>query len=301
MIQITHRSILDLAPQFSGILLDAYGVFFGGSGVGLLPGAKDAMQELVKQGKIVGILSNSSQPSQKEIEKLKKYELFENVHYHFLLTSGQLAKNMFYTNLLPFTTKTKKYWVFANGHPKFQGPSQLFEGTSFTETPHLEEADFIVPGVPHIEGLDVTDPDLFLPEIRKIMAHRLPLLCINPDRFAHEGSPPQLVVRQGSIAHLYEQLGGSVFMIGKPSLLAFRVALDAFSSFGIAQKNEIAMVGDTLETDIVGANRAEIPSILVTKTGIMADRIHKKGLKGTLEEFSKEFHPRFLIETLGVT
>lgn len=52
---ITH-----LAKLFDGILLDAYGVFWGGNACGLLPGSKEAMEALVSQGKIVGILSNST-------------------------------------------------------------------------------------------------------------------------------------------------------------------------------------------------------------------------------------------------
>lgn len=51
------------------------------------------------------------------------------------------------------------------------------------------------------------------------------MICINPDLFAHEGNPPKPVVRQGSIAAIYEELGGPVFYLGKPSDLIFAEAM----------------------------------------------------------------------------
>ena len=54
------------------------------------------------------------------------------------------------------------------------------------------------------------------------------MICPNPDRFAHEGKPPQAVVRQGSIAALYEELGGRVVYLGKPAALAYETAMHHF-------------------------------------------------------------------------
>ena len=84
-----YISLEDLASQYDAFFLDAYGVFWGSSEVGVLPGAAEAMAYLVSQGKIVVILSNSTQPASKEKEKLRKHNLFEDIHYHFLLTSGK--------------------------------------------------------------------------------------------------------------------------------------------------------------------------------------------------------------------
>ena len=45
-----------MKEPFKGVLLDAYGVFWGGNDIGVLPGAKEVMEKLVSDGKIVGIL-----------------------------------------------------------------------------------------------------------------------------------------------------------------------------------------------------------------------------------------------------
>lgn len=65
-----YPDLLSISDKYQGILLDAYGVFWGGNAFGLLPGAKEVMQQLVAKGKIVGILSNSTQLAAKEIDKL---------------------------------------------------------------------------------------------------------------------------------------------------------------------------------------------------------------------------------------
>lgn len=56
-----HSNLHSISHSYPAILLDAYGVFWGGNEVGLLPGSKEAMRSLVIQGKIVGILSNTTQ------------------------------------------------------------------------------------------------------------------------------------------------------------------------------------------------------------------------------------------------
>src|SRR5579864_7466208 len=67
--------ITSIADPFKGILLDAYGVFWGGNDWGVLPGAEKIMEKLVSSGKIIGILSNSTQLATKEVNKLHLHGL----------------------------------------------------------------------------------------------------------------------------------------------------------------------------------------------------------------------------------
>lgn len=281
--------------EFKGFLLDAYGVFWAGNDCGLLPGSKETMQQLVLSGKIVGILSNSTQMAHKEISKLHQHGLVQGEHYHFLITSGELARTLFLTEKLPF--KGNKFWVFGGVHPRFSSYTLLFEDTSYTETAHIDDADFIYLSVPHINGEDQTDPEVFREEIEKIKSKNLPMICANPDLFAHEGQPPRVVVRQGSIGKLYEEMGGEVFYIGKPYREAYSTAIDQFRKLGVTNINEILMVGDTPETDIRGARTMGMPTALVM-TGIMADRISQKGQETALEELLAENTPDYFIQRI---
>lgn len=294
-----HPSLLAISAPFKGVLLDAYGVFWGGNERGLLPGSQDAMENLFRAGKIVGILSNTTQLASKEIEKLQRHGLIQGKHFHFLITSGEVARYIFLKEKLPFETPRKTYWLFGGIHPKFFSHQAIFKETGYSEVFEIEQADFIYISIPHIKGEDQTDPEMFREEIKKIRSKNLPMICPNPDRFAHEGEPPKAVVRQGSIAQIYEEMGGNVFYIGKPHNKAYAAALERFNQHQLENPKEILMVGDTPETDIRGARRFGMCAALVTQTGIMADRISNKGLENALNELSAEDRPHYLIKRLG--
>ena len=123
-------NILQISKDFKGILLDAYGVFWGGNEAGLLPGSKGAMERLVANGKMVGILSNSTQLAEKEVNKLAQHGVLVDKHFHFLITSGELARRIFLNKELPFPTPHNKYWVFGQDHPRFSPHHALFQDTS---------------------------------------------------------------------------------------------------------------------------------------------------------------------------
>ncbi len=249
-------------------------VFFsGGNSFGLLPGSKEIMEKLVSTGKVVGILSNTTQLAAKEINKLKLHGLIQGKHFHFLITSGEVARHIFLNEKLPFVTSRNKFLLFGGVLPKFSSHEAIFQDTLYSETSDIDEADFIYISIPHINGEDQENPELFREEINKLRLKNLPMICPNPDHFAHEGKPPRAVVRQGSIAVMYEKMGGQVFYIGKPHNKAYNIAMNHFEHYNITKPQEILIVGDTPETDIRGARSFGMSSALVTQTGIMADRI----------------------------
>jgi HAD superfamily hydrolase (TIGR01459 family) len=263
----------DLIDRFHYFLLDAYGVFWGSSETGMLPGSKEMMKRLTTQGKRVGILSNSTQLASKEKDKLHKHGVEEGIHYHFLLTSGEATRELLLSGQLPFPTSRMGYHLFGLDHPRFSIQT-LFEGSGFKRKERTEEADFVYIPVPHFNGFDQTDPLLFLTHINEYAAKKVPFLCANPDHYAHEGSPKRLVVRQGMIAHLLQDRGAEVHFIGKPFPYVYQRALELFS----IEPQKVLMIGDTPETDIRGAKHAGIATALVTQTGIMRERIEENGL-----------------------
>lgn len=287
-----------LTTSYPGILLDAYGVFWGGNAFGLLPGAKDAMEKLVSSGKIVGILSNTTQLAEKEMQKLRSHGLVAGQHFHFLVTSGEVARALFLKEKLPFATPKKTFWLFGGQHPKYFSHEGVFQETKFKETQDLGEADFIYISIPHLNGEDQTDPELFREHLEKLKAFQLPMVCPNPDRFAQEGNPPQMVVRQGSIAEMYEKMGGKVFYIGKPHAPAYLLAMRHFEKHALSNPNEILMIGDTPETDVRGARAHGMPSALILKTGVMAERISQQGLEQAIEQLDPLDRPDYYIERL---
>lgn len=286
-----------VTQKFKGILLDAYGVFWGGNSVGLFPAAKEAMRGLVSNGKIVGILSNSTQLVSREIEKFKKHGLERGAHFHFMVTSGEIAKKVFLHSLLPFATPKKTYILLGKVHPRFMSHLAIFEGSEFKEVSNVEEADFFYISIPHIDGEDQIDLNVFKKDLPALVSFGLPIVCPNPDQFAHEGNPPRAVVRQGSIAKMCEELGGTVFYIGKPSSIAYEASIKQFADYGLTEVSKILMIGDTPETDIRGAHHVGMPAALITETGIMSERMIKQGFENAIQALPKSDFPDFFIRS----
>ncbi|MBS0652355.1 MAG: TIGR01459 family HAD-type hydrolase [Verrucomicrobia bacterium] len=295
-IEISPGITTPIADKFKGVLLDAYGVFWGGNDSGLLPGAAEIMEKLVGAGKIVGVLSNTTQMASKEISKLHKHGIVHGKHFHFFVSSGEVARDVFLNRKLPFETPRNRFYLFGGAHPRFSSHETIFQGSSYKETSNIDEADFLYLSIPHINGIDQTDPELFREEVHKIIGKKLPMVCSNPDRFAHEGNPPVAVVRQGSIAAIYEEIGGQVFYIGKPHPMAYTMALAHFHAHRIVDPAEILMVGDTPETDVRGARLTGMASALVIRTGIMADRIARHGLENCVKGLAPHDYPNYFIE-----
>lgn len=289
-----YPSLADIAGPYLAVCLDAYGVFWGGAS--LLPGAIDVMRHLVKSGKFVGILSNSTQLAEKETAKYLSHGMKKGEHYHFLLTSGEVTRQLALQEDLPFPAPRKSFYVVCRNHPASSPHQAIFRDTGYWETEKPEEADFLYVGIPHVNGEEQTDPAVFLDELRRLKPFNLPMLCANPDRFAPAGTPGRFVVTQGSLAELYRSLGGQVFYVGKPNLKVFEAALKQFPNLG---SKSVLMVGDTPETDVRGALAAGMVPVLLTETGTMAQRIREQGFEKAVEALPSTDLPRFYIKQLG--
>lgn len=288
----------DVSKDFKAFLLDANGVFWGDkgvNGVGLYPGSKELMENLMSKGKKVGILSNSTQLFSKQINKFKSLGIEQDKHFNFYLTSGDITRDIFLNKRLPFITKTNKYFLSGAPHPRYSSHLPIFDGTIYSETKDIDEADFIYVSIPNINGQDECNPEVFRSQLQKLIIKNKPMICPNPDKFVITGNPPKQVVRQGSIAKLYEEMNGEVFYIGKPKKIVYDYAMKKFNELEIYNSSEILMVGDNPETDISGANNFGISSALLTETGIMGDRIKLNGLDNSIKNLSKIESPTFLI------
>ena len=85
------------------------------------------------------------------------------------------------------------------------------------------------------------------------------MVCSNPDHVAPSGT--ELVIAPGTIAAMYEAMGGTVRYIGKPHAPIYGACLDALEGLELG---EIVAVGNSLEHDIKGANNIGIASCFLT-------------------------------------
>ena len=256
----------ETADQFDALIFDVYGVFWDGKSI--IPGTIEAMKRLKSEGKVVGILSNVTFLSDEVKGAYHNRGLLYGEHYDFFVTSGDVAREMVVQRQLNFPLKSNTYKGFPNGNPA------LFANTGLEETQDIEQADFVYIGVPtDNEGNRIAPDDISVFQDDLCLFHKLnkPLFCANPDQAAQYGD--RLVMTQGRIGSEYEKMGGKVQWCGKPYLDVFEYALRKLNQYQIREKRRIAMIGDTLETDILGARNAGIKSVLVTDTGALYSKL----------------------------
>lgn len=266
-------NILSLKDKFDVFVLDIYGVIWDGKAP--IKGMLEAMAALKQAGKTVILLSNSTHRQGKSDEINAKRGFIKGVHYDKVVTSGDLAYDTFSED-----TRRLKFYQFA------KRTEELFGNSPYIEVKKPEEADFVYAGVPQIfeDGIwkDFLTLEPFEGELKKIYKLGLPLICANPDMKAHEKQYDEAVVRQGSVARYFEELGGDVEYFGKPYPQIFDFALQGIN----VPDERILMVGDTLETDILGGNSYGLKTAL-TMTGIAKENMEAEGFS-SMEEYCRE-------------
>jgi ribonucleotide monophosphatase NagD (HAD superfamily) len=100
------------------------------------------------------------------------------------------------------------------------------------------------------------------------------MICANPDLVVHRG--PKLCYCAGALAKEYERLGGSAVYYGKPHLPIYDEVKRAIGQAADAAKSKKPKkplaVGDGLNTDLLGANRAGL-DVLFVADGVHGDEV----------------------------
>ena len=112
----------------------------------------------------------------------------------------------------------------------------------------------------------------------------LTFICANPDIVVERGN--KLIYCAGAIAELYRELGGDVIFYGKPHRPAYDRAIElaqAARGRPLFVERMIA-IGDSVRTDLAGANGAGIECLFVTR-GIHAQDF--AGV-GAIDEFTSK-------------
>jgi HAD superfamily hydrolase (TIGR01459 family) len=238
----------EIADRFDSVLLDQWGALHDGRNV--FPAARECVERLRAAGKRVLILSNSGKRADENIRRLAKLGLPRSA-YDALLTSGEAAwLGLRDRTKPPFSTLGRRCLLITRG-----------PDPSIVEGLHLEVvADVAAADVIFLAGVDDqrAEPETWRPLLADAAQRQLPMLCANPDltMFAASG----LVPAPGALGRLYESLGGQVHYIGKPHAPIFAAALRAL---GGPAADRVLVVGDSLDHDILGGNRAGMLTALI--------------------------------------
>jgi HAD superfamily hydrolase (TIGR01459 family) len=108
-------------------------------------------------------------------------------------------------------------------------------------------------------------PEHYREILADLKSRGLLMICANPDVIVPRGG--RLLHCAGGLARAYEAIGGEVVYYGKPHLPIYKVALEAAGS-----PKRPLVIGDGLETDISGANRAGIDALFIAR-GVHGEEI----------------------------
>ena len=139
------------------------------------------------------------------------------------------------------------------------GPARdrdVFETLKLIEVGTPEDADFLLNTGPD-DHLGPDDPTVYTPTLNAALAAGLPMLCANPDLEVMRAG--QRIICAGLLAQIYAAQGGAVIMRGKPDPAIYAPTL---ALLGTAKSRTLA-IGDSLRTDIAGAQAAGIDSCWV--------------------------------------
>lgn len=241
-----------IAGNYDALVSDVWGVVH--NGVAAFPGAADALANFRKTRGPVVLLTNAPRPWPVVAKQLMHFGVPGDA-YDAIVTSGDLTR-------AEITARAA-----AHGGPLpslYIGPDRdlgIFDHEHVHRT-DLEKAAVIICTGPYKD--DVETPEEYRGLLRQAAERKLPFICANPDLIVQRGD--RIIYCAGSLAQLYEQLGGEVWYAGKPHLPVYSQVDRAVAQAAgrTIPRTQMLMAGDGLKTDVLGANRAGLPVLLIT-------------------------------------
>ncbi len=248
-------SLDEIENRYQGFLFDAYGVLLDGSG--LIPGGAQVWHDLRKRGKSCWILTNGSSRTPEQATAAYR-SMGLDVNLDEVITSGSLLARYYEEQGL------RGQLTCVLGTASTFELVQKAGGIPCTALDHQDYSVVIVANQTEFPFLDTMDAVL-THVCRRVEAGRpCYLILTNPDLIfpKAEGS---YGFTAGSMALLLD--AGLKLRLGKDAPVFSRLGKPFAPIFAEAERRaghkNLLMIGDQLETDILGANNYGIDALLV--------------------------------------
>ena len=234
-----------LAASYDVVLCDVWGVLH--NGVQAWASAADALTRFRAGGGTVILVSNAPRPV-RDVETQLATIGVPPESFDGIITSGAVTRH-----------EIDRRGVRFIHHIGAHRDGGLFEGIELVQP---NEAQLAV-----VTGLedDTTEvPEDYRDRLLAMQAQGLDLICANPDRVVERGD--QLVWCAGAVADLYEKVGGNVLHIGKPFPAIYERAVQMAEELrgAAVPKARVLAIGDSMITDVAGANTFGVDCLFVT-------------------------------------
>ena len=248
---LDNIGLKSIVEKYDIFYVDLWGVVH--NGVNLHKNAIEALEEITKANKEYVLLTNAPRPKKSVQLFLEKMGMHERIREK-VYSSGEAALSYLKKNFLD----DKFYHI---------GPSRdfdLFLDFKKNKTIDIKESLYLLctglfeePG----ENLNYYK-ELFKEHINKKM------ICTNPDLIVDRGDKRELCA--GSVALVFEKMGGEVVYFGKPFPEVYNLSIDN-------KDKKVLSIGDNLNTDIKGANLLNYDSLIISN-GVHKNEIKKEGI-----------------------
>jgi HAD superfamily hydrolase (TIGR01450 family) len=233
--------------RYAAVVSDVWGVLHNGV-IGYQE-AGEALRRFRESGRPVVLLTNAPRPAF-EIERMLARFGIPREAYDAIVSSGDVTRTL----------------LKREGHAKtfHLGPERdlrLFEGLGIELVPD-DHAEIVV-----CTGLfddDTETPEDYRAALLRYADRGLRFVCANPDIVVERGD--KLVFCAGAIAQLYEEIGGTVVMVGKPHKPVYDVAMETVREIAgrPIRHDQVLAIGDALPTDVRGAWGQGMAVLMVT-------------------------------------
>jgi len=248
-----------LVGGYDGYLVDLWGVMH--DGIAPYPAAVDCLAALKRQGKRIILLSNAPRRADSVRAGNRRIGIADSL-YDELVCSGEETWRELAAWSGPFYRGLGRR-CFPLMAERDRG---MKEGLAIEFVEAVAAADFLL--ATGVEGPD-DRIEQFADVLAAARARDLPMICANPDLSVMRGGVREICA--GAIAAEYEALGGRVRYHGKPHPPIYRRCLELLAPI---PRERVLAIGDSMRTDVAGANAAGMGSVFVT------DGIHAEELAG---------------------
>ncbi|RZJ46901.1 MAG: TIGR01459 family HAD-type hydrolase [Brevundimonas sp.] len=254
----------EIARDYDILLCDVWGVIHNGRES--WQDACEALARFNREGGHVVLISNSPRPGPGVITQMDELGV-PRESWKAVVTSGDATR----------AELAKR----APGPAWLIGPDRdapLYEGLGLDIATGAADAGFISVTGMHDDEVEV--PEDYRDRLVEAADRGLEMICANPDRVVQRGD--RLIYCAGSLADLYESLGGRVTMAGKPFGPIYDLALKEAADLmgGPVNRARVLCIGDGVITDVLGADKQALDCLFIAQ-GIHGDKA--RGADGRLD------------------
>ena len=243
----------EIAERYPVLFFDSYGVLR--NSMGLIDGVAEVLADLKDRGKRVYVLTNDASRAPSQLTRKFHHGTYGSlIPEDHLITSGILASRFMREKVRGpvayLGRRDSAYYIEAAGCTAIP-MAEIEPGDEIAAVALLDD-----------EGFDwVRDLNRAINLIRR---RTLPVIVANSDH-VYPVDDRDVAIAVGGLAKMMERILGMQFLrFGKPDTLMFSYAFrQARAVDPDLRKSHVLMVGDTLQTDILGANKFGLDSVLV--------------------------------------